>query len=643
MNAALCITLALMLCSTAVAQAAPDPGRYFAIRVVDEETGRGVPMVELKTTNHLRYVTDSSGFVAFYEPGLMNTDVHFKLKSHGYEYAKDGFGYPGRALKVVEGGSAELRIKRINVAERLYRVTGQGIYSDSVLLGRKVPLSHPVINGLVTGQDSVLTEVYKGKVFWFWGDTSRVAYPLGNYHASGATSLLPGKGGLDPEVGVNLTYFVDNKGFSRGVARLPEIAKKGPVWLGGPVVLPDESGNESLYCLYSNVDNAMHSQAIGIAKWDDKKEQFDSVRELDLKTPIKPSGHAFRVMDNGVEYIYYSPITRVQADVVHLLDLSTYEAYTCAKPGSRLDKLEIDRTADGRADYAWKRDTTQLWPAEIAKQTAAGTLKPEDALFHIQDCDTGKAVLYHGASVNWNPYRKRWVMILSELFGTSCLGEVWYLEADTPVGPWVYARKIITHDDYTFYNPRHHRFFDKDNGRVIFFEGTYTTSFSGAKDSTPRYDYNQIMYKLELSSPKLALPVPIYLLSGDGVPDKFAAAPKVPKTGKDLPIAFFAPDLPGIGTVPVYEEKGALKVGGKKEGRMGSPRFYALPADTANPPATTTPLYEFVKASDGRRAYTTDKSWSSDGFNRSEKPLCLVWKNPMTQPIPLNRYQPARP
>ena len=43
-------------------------------------------------------------------------------------------------------------------------------------------------------------------LYWFWGDTERVSYPLGNFSASGATSELPGRGGLDPNVGVDLTY-----------------------------------------------------------------------------------------------------------------------------------------------------------------------------------------------------------------------------------------------------------------------------------------------------------------------------------------------------------------------------------------------------------------------------------------------------
>ena len=54
--------------------------------------------------------------------------VFFTITSHGYQFQKDGFGYPGVALQIKPGGSKTLKIKRLNIAERLYRSTGQGIY-----------------------------------------------------------------------------------------------------------------------------------------------------------------------------------------------------------------------------------------------------------------------------------------------------------------------------------------------------------------------------------------------------------------------------------------------------------------------------------------------------------------------------------
>jgi hypothetical protein len=96
-------------------------------------------------------------------------------------------------------------------------------------------------------------------------------------------------------------------------------------------------------------------------------------------------------------------------------------------------------------------------------------------------------------------------------------GEVWFSEADTPAGPWAYARRVAEHGTYNFYNPTQHPFFDQEGGRLIYFEGTYTASFSGAKVHTPRYDYNQIMYRLALDDPRLLLPVAVYLLKdGEG-------------------------------------------------------------------------------------------------------------------------------
>jgi len=93
------------------------------------------------------------------------------------------------------------------------------------------------------------------------------------------------------------------------------------------------------------------------------------------------------------------------------------------------------------------------------------------------------------------------------------LGDIWYAEGDTPVGPWVYAKKIATHNKYNFYNVTQHPFFDKDGGRYIYFDGTYSTLLSQMDYETPRYDNNQIMYRLDLNDPRLYLPVPIYYVS----------------------------------------------------------------------------------------------------------------------------------
>jgi hypothetical protein len=150
-------------------------------------------------------------------------------------------------------------------------------------------------------------------------------------------------------------------------------------------------------------------------------------------------------------------------------------------------------------------NTESLSPARQRELIAAGKMTPDESPFALRDIDTGAPIEAHRGSVRWNPFRKRWVMITVQAGGaTSYLGEVWYAEAPAPEGPWRDAKKIVTHDRYSFYNPVHHDFLDQDGGRLIYFEGTYTHTFSGTPETaTPRYDYNQILYRLDLADERL--------------------------------------------------------------------------------------------------------------------------------------------
>jgi hypothetical protein len=623
------LALALLCCPCAVTDGGVPAGKPFRITVVDEQTDRGVPLVELTTVNSVRLVTDSNGIVAFHEPGLMGQKVFFHVKSHGYEFPKDGFGFRGRALDVKEGGSAVLKIKRLNVAERLYRVTGAGIYRDSVLAGAAVPLERPLLNAQVFGSDSVLNVEYRGKLYWFWGDTNRAAYPLGNYEVPGATSALPGQGGLDPRAGVNLNYFLDEKGFAR---RMTAVPGKGPTWITSLVVLRD-GDRERLFAVYVKVRGSLDIYARGLAEFDDRAERFERVTEFDLKAAVQPGGHTFLRTEGGVSYVYFAspyPLVRVRATPADLTRQASYEAFTCLKQGSRLEKPELDRGPDGAVRYGWKTETPPLTPEVQARLLKQGLLKPGEALTALQDADTGAAVRAHSGSVYWNAYRQRWVMIAVQLYGTSLLGEVWYAEADTPLGPWAYARKVVTHERYSFYNPKQHPMFDRDGGRTIFFEGTYTHTFSGNNDQTPRYDYNQIMYQLDLADSRLVLPVPVYALSGNAASSHFGTRPALGEGKRLPPVAFFALDRPRADVVPVYAQPAGM---GRFELRVGKPGaektapvFYALPP-TATPPSTAVPLHAFVHEQLKETAYAP-ASWSSPGFVRAAQPLCFVWRAP---------------
>lgn len=496
------LPLALLILASFSPVAAARSARPFGIEVVDEATGRGVPLVELRTVHSVRYYTDSNGLAAIDEPGLEGQRVFFSVSSHGYEFPADGFGMRGAALQVEPGKVATLKIRRKNIAERLYRLTGAGIYRDTVLLGRKPPIRQPLLNAQVVGQDSVQNAVYRGRLFWMWGDTSRTSYPLGNFHMSGATSALPGKGVLAPERGVDLDYFAGKDGFVRGMAPMPG---EGPTWLGGLMVLP-ENGRDRLFAVYSKVRPNMEVYERGLCRFNDDKGEFERLERFPLDAPVVPYGHTVKRKERGVEYVYFGdpfPLARVRADASSLKDLAQYEAYTPLREGSRLKDPAMERDAGGKLRYAWRRNTPAVGPEDQERLSQEGKLRRDEALFRLRDPDSGKPVVIHRGTVFWNDYRRRWIMIATEIYGTSALGEVWYSESEDPQGPWTTCRKIVTHDRYSFYNPAQHPEFDQDGGRIIYFEGTYTRDFSGNPDATPRYDYNQIMYRLDLSDPRL--------------------------------------------------------------------------------------------------------------------------------------------
>jgi hypothetical protein len=488
------------------ADAVPGSKQFFEIQVVDEATGRGVPLVELETVNHLVYLTDSAGRVAFHEPGLMNQPIYFFVRSHGYEHPKDGFGYAGQTLTPVAGQRAVIKLARRNIAERLYRLTGEGIYRDSVLLGKPTPLAEPLGAGKVAGQDSAFAVVYRDRLHWFWGDTSRMSYPLGHFWMAGAVSALPGRGGLDPTQGVDFTYFTDTNGFSRPVCRLG--VQHGMIWADGFLTVPDATGRERLVCHYAHMESLQKMIGHGFAIYDDASAQFERVAELDLKDKWRfpAQAHPVKHTANGIDYFHLGevfPNIRVRAELDAVLDPARYEAWTCLEPGDGSGDPRVRRDAHGGLAYAWRPDARPMDPGTEQELLRAGRIQPDELRYLPVDVETGERIRLHRGSVNWNEHRKKWVMIATQLGGTSALGEVWYSEADALTGPWLRARKIVTHEKYSFYNPVHHACFDQGNGRLIYFEGTYVNTFSGNPATTPRYDYNQIMYRLDLDDPRL--------------------------------------------------------------------------------------------------------------------------------------------
>ena len=396
-------------------------GSYFAVQVVDDQTGRGVPLVELQTTNGMRYYTDSGGLVAFYEPGLMDKRVFFGVAATATNSRLTASAFAASSWRPSRG-PAQIKIKRINIAERLYRITGQGIYRDTVLLGRKTPIAEPLLNAEVTGQDGILTAVYRGKLYWLYGDTSRLAYALGNFAMSGATTELPDK--IDPAVGFDLKYFVGKDGFSRPMAPMQG---EGVVWLSGLVVLPDESGRQRMLAFFQRRRGLGEVLENGFVAYNDDKDVFEKIADVPLDSPVNPTGYPSRVKEaDGTEYVYFTapyPALRVRADWKSYLDLSSYEGYTCLKPGTRYgdkDSAQLDRGGDGKLVWGWKKDMPPLDAKHQGDLVAAGKMKREESPFRLQDAEGGKSILLSNCSCFWNDYRKRYIMIASEVLARRC-------------------------------------------------------------------------------------------------------------------------------------------------------------------------------------------------------------------------------
>ncbi len=480
---------------------------YAEIRVVDAATGCGVPLVELTTVNHLRFVTDNGGRVAFNEPGLMGCEVYFTVRSHGYEMKKDRFGFPGVKITPQAGQVAEIKITRRNVAERLNRLTGEGRYRDTLLLGHKPPLADAPNPGLVAGQDSVQAVQFKDAVYWFWGDTACMRYPLGLFRTAGAKTAIP-SAESDPAVGIAFDYFVDKSGFARAMMPLPQ-RPEGVIWIDGVCTVPDKKGVEKLVAHYSRRKSLAKQLEHGIAVFDDERSLFVPTNELPLDEQWRfPHGHPVVLEEGGQTWLlcgHPALNVRVPKTLKDVLDPKRYEAFTCAIEMEKNRPIRLKTNSDGNPIWHWQSDLPPIGSEQEAELVKAGKLKPEQTRFYPTNvADPKERVRLHSGTVRWNEHRKRWVMLVGQVGGKSSLiGEVWYAEAQHPTGPFPMAVKVVTHDKQSFYNVCHHAFLDREGGRFIHFEGTYTSDFSGNPDKTPRYEYNQILYRLDLDSAAL--------------------------------------------------------------------------------------------------------------------------------------------
>jgi hypothetical protein len=426
------------------------------IEVVEQGTGWPVPLVELRTTNQVRFVTDNAGVIAFDLPELMGRETWFDVVGHGYEAPKDGFGFRGFRLTPEPGKTVKVEVRRTIVAKRLGRSTGVGLFAESQKLGKELDWK----DAGIVGCDSVQNAVHRGKLFWAWGDSSLAKYPLGIFDMTSATTAAQPLASFQPPLKLKLDYFTDDQGAPRGVAKMPGA---GPTWVSGYVSLPDKTGAARLCGSFIKVRNHLEAYEAGLCVWNDDHSRFDLLRVFWKKTdgapkaPPFPDGHPVFWKDGaGKEWVLF---------------------------GNPLPNLRFPATFE-----AWQDQST--WES----------LKPQETL----SAADGKAVTPHSGSIAWNGFRKRWVTVFMEKFGKpSAFGELWYAEAESPTGPWGAAVKVLTHENYTFYNPRLHPEFTPADSPILIFEGSYTREFADKPHPTPKYDYTQILYRLDLDDPAL--------------------------------------------------------------------------------------------------------------------------------------------
>src|ERR1041384_4361613 len=134
------------------------------IEVVEKGSDWPVPLVELGTTHHARFVTDNAGVIAFDLPELMGRETWFDVIGHGYEVPKDGFGMRGVRLKPEPGKTLKVEVQRTIVARRMGRLTGGGLFAHSQKLG----LERDWRDSGILGCDSVQNAVHRGRLFWLW-------------------------------------------------------------------------------------------------------------------------------------------------------------------------------------------------------------------------------------------------------------------------------------------------------------------------------------------------------------------------------------------------------------------------------------------------------------------------------------------
>ncbi|MGM0599912.1 MAG: hypothetical protein ACQETH_08875 [Candidatus Rifleibacteriota bacterium] len=460
----------------------------FVIRITEQDSGKPVPLIELELENRARFISDNQGIISIIAPDLNGRTVRFLVEGHGYNIGKTDFwGQESISCQIKPGKTFSLKIKRKQLAQRLYRITGAGRYNHSILAGltKGIPVKN-LLPGNVIGQDSLIAIPWKDKLWCFYGDT----LGLNSYNFSASCATLPLKNkSYDPEKFLPLKYKVDNNGFARPMIKT---GKSGFTWI--EYVLPVKIGfkrpqSEALlakYVQHETLDKVIES---GFAVMTQNSKNFKIVKRMN-STRHHRCKHPFPVRVGSESFFLLSPSEMVRTNLKNIVNQQKQKRLS-------------------------------------------------EALFAPIEIDSGKRIKNFNGSIVYNKFIKSWIAINQG----AKPGQIIFSTADTPSGPWGFAKTVTEFNDYNLYNPVIHPWFKIDQGRSILFEGTYTWFFSGSEEKTPWADYNQVMFKLDLTQPQLKMPRPVYLITNQNNDKELACSEELYQ--KDIwnkveDIAFFA-------------------------------------------------------------------------------------------------------
>lgn len=445
-----------LLTSIAVARA-EQPRRQCELQFIEAGTTFPVSLVIVSTTGSQTWVSDNAGRICFDAGELFDREVFLHVSSPGYEIKADGFGIRGHRFTPKDGEKFTIELARTSIAQRIGRMTGSGLFSESQKLGYQLDWKE---SGVV-GCDSVQLTTYQGQLRWIWGDTSLHHYPLGIFDASSATTPPLTAADLTAPLKMNYLYERDKNDRPRGTA---PVAGPGPTWITGVISVKDRAGRERLITSYTKIEPPLAVIEWGLVVWNDETKTFEKTLEIWSKSSGKPlpkllpDGHVSRYTDEaGKSWLLF---------------------------GNPLPKLRVPDAFESYLD-----------PSTWQEVHSPPALTSVD----------GKSIELHSGSIAWHPHRKMWTTVFMQRFGKpSVFGEIWYAEADSPLGPWSHCVKILSHANYTFYNPRVHGEFASADSSTLFFEATYTAEFADKPFPTPRYNYNQLLYQVDLSHKDLS-------------------------------------------------------------------------------------------------------------------------------------------